>query len=325
MEKKARNILVAAIAACANAATHGAAAQSYPATPIRIVVGFAPGGNGDLTARLVGQKFSEAFGQPVIVDNRPGAGGAIATESVAKASADGYTLLLMSNSDTIQPALRPNLPYNLERDFAPVTTAVVGTAVLTVHPSVPARSAKQLVALAKSQPGKLNYGSSGVGSSSQLMAELFKLMGKVNMVHVPYKGGAGFVIAIVSGQIEAGFPSLAAAIPLLDGGKLRALALTRAKRATLLPSIPTLDESGFPGYDLATWYGVAAPAGVGKEIISRLNAVIVKEVNTPETRAFFGKRGLDPHTGTPEQFADLIRREIALNAKLVKLSGAKTD
>lgn len=325
MEKRALTILFAVIAACANVATHGAIAQSYPTAPIRIVVGFAPGGNGDLTARLVGQKLSEAFGQPVVVDNRPGAGGAIATESVAKAPADGHTLLLMSNSDTIQPALRPNLPYNLERDFAPVTTAVVGTAVLTVHPSVPARSAKQLVALAKSQPGKLNYGSSGSGSSSQLMAELFKLMGKVNMVHVPYKGGAGFVIAIVSGQIEAGFPSLAAAVPLLNGGKLRALALTRAKRASLLPSIPTLDESGFPGYDLATWYGVAAPAGVAKDIVSRLNAVIVKEVNTPDTRTFFGKRGLDPQTGTPEQFADLIRREIALNAKLVKLSGAKTD
>ena len=313
------------MAVCAHLYIPDLRAQGYPSKPIHIVVGFAPGGNGDLSARTVGQKLSEALGQPVVVDNRPGAGGAIATELAAKSPADGYALLLMSNSDTIQPALRSKLPYDLERDFAPVSVAVVGTAVLTVHPSVPARNAKELIALARSQPGKLNYGTSGIGSSSHLMAELFSMMGNVKLVHVPYKGGAEFVIAIVSGQVEAGFPSVAAAIPLMDGHKLRAIAVTSAKRSASLPAIPTLNESGLQGYDQATWYGIVAPAGTAREIVARLNAIIVKGVNTPEVKAAFMKQGLDVQTGTPEQFSALIRSEIALNAKLIKLSGAKTD
>lgn len=302
-----------------------ASAQSYPVKPIRIVVGFAAGGATDATARTVGQKLSEQLGQPVTVENRTGASGSIATERVAKSPPDGYTLLMMGAAETILPALRARLPYDLEHDLAPVSLITIAPYILVIHPSVPARNVKELVALARSQPGKLSYGSAGVGGSAHLAAELFNLTAKVKLVHVPYKGNAEAAIATSAGEVELSFPGVTGALPLLAAGKLRPLAVTSAKRASFLPSIPTLDESGLRGYDFPTWYGVLAPASVPKEVITRLNEVIGKTVNTPEMRQVLNKQGLEVKTSTPEEFAAFIHGEIAKNARLVKLIGIKPE
>ena len=327
MRKPGRSIfqLFAGIVACAHLSIFDSLAQSYPIKPIRMFVGLGAGSASDVAARTIAPALSENLGQPVVVENRAGAGGSIATEMVAKSPADGYTLLMMAAGDTIQPALRAKLPYNLERDLAPVSMVVSGTAVLAAHPSVPARNVKELIALARSHPGKLNYGSAGIGSSSHLMGELFNLMAEVKMAHVPFKGGAENVIAIVSGQIEIGFASTAAAVPLLGAGKLRALAVTSGRRNPLLPSLPTISEAGLTGYDRSTWFGVVAPAGVPKQIIARLHAEIGKIVATPRVKALFLKSGLAPSPNTPEEFAAFIREQLATNAKVVAFSKAKTE
>lgn len=317
--------LLAGIVACANLSVFDSLAQSYPVKPIRMVVAFTPGGSTDTTARMVAQKLSEHLGQPVIVENRAGAGGSIGTERVATSPADGYTLLLMPASSAIDAALRSKLPYDLERDFAPVSLVVIGAYVLVVHPSVPARNVAELVALARSQPGKLSYGSAGVGSTPHLSTELFNHMAKVNIVHVPYKGGPESLVATAGGHVDMSFITLTTAVPLMNIGKLRALAVTSAKRASLMPSIPTLDESGLTGYDRTAWFGVLAPAGVPKDIIARLNGVIGKAVNTPEMKQWLTKQGFEPQTNTPEQFAALIRDEIAQTAKLIKSIGMKAE
>ncbi len=318
--------LCAGIVACANLSMVDSLAQNYPAKPIRIVVGYGAGGGADVTARMVGQKLSEHLGQPVVVENRLGASGSIATARVAASPADGYTLLMAVSGDTVLPALHAKLPYDLERDFAPVSLVTIGPYLLVVHPSVPARNAGDLIALARSQPGKLNYGSAGVGGGVHLAGELFKLMAKVNIVHVPYKGGsAESIIAVAVGQIDISFPNITAALPLLEARKVRSLAVTSARRASLMPSIPTLDESGLPGYDRSTWYGLLAPAGVPKDIIAQLHAVIGKVVGTPGMKEAFNKQGAEPQTNTPEQFAALIRSELAQNASLVKLAGLKVE
>ena len=318
-------LLSALSIACLACAVLDSLAQPYPAKPIRMVVGFAAGGATDATARIVSQKLSEQLGQPVVVENRTGAGGSIATERVATSPADGYTLLLMPASGAIDSALRAKLPYDLERDFAPVSLVVIGAYVLVVHPSVPVRNVAELTALARTRPGKLNYGSAGIGSTMHLAAELYKLMAKVEVVHVPYKGGADSVVANAAGQVDMSFPTLTTAVPLINAGKLRALAVTTAKRASLAPEIPTLDESGLKGYDRNGWFGVLAPAGVPKDIVARLNAVIAKAVNTVEMKESLSRQGFEPQTGTPEQFAALIRGEIAQNAKLIRLAGIKAE
>ncbi|MDO8596779.1 MAG: tripartite tricarboxylate transporter substrate binding protein [Sulfuricaulis sp.] len=300
-------------------------AQNYPTKPIRLVVGFPPGGGPDVTGRVIAQKLTDILGQTIVVENRPGAAGFIALERVAISSADGYTLLMMSSNDTALPALRTKLPFDLERDFAPVSLVTTGAMVLVVSSAMPARNVKELIALARAQPGKLKFGSGGAGGTVHLTAELFNSMAKVNIVHVPYKGSADIVVAIAAGQIDMSFPSITVAQPLLDAGKLKALALTSAKRMSSVPSIPTLDESGLPGYDRYAWYGVAAPAGVPKTIIVRLNAEIGKVVNTPEMKKSFEKQGLEVQTNTPEQYAAFIRSEIAQNAKLVQLAGVKPE
>ena len=327
MRKPRRNIflLFAGIAVCASFPVFESLAQSYPVKPIRILLGFPAGSATDLTARTVAQKLSGHLGQPVIVENRTGAGGSIATETVAKSPADGYTLLLMAAADTVQPALRAKLPYDLQRDLAPVSLVTIGALVFVVHPSVPARNVKELIALARSQPGKLSYGSGGAGSSSHLAGELLGLMAKVRFVHVPYRGSPQAAIAAAAGETDMGFPSISGTLPLLGAGKLRALAVTSAKRTSVMPSIPTLNESGLPGYDRSSWYGLLAPAGVPNNIIDRLNAVIGKAVNTPEMVDSFKKQGLEVQTNTPEQFAAFIHGQLMQNAKLVKLAGLKAQ
>ena len=317
--------LFAGIVACAGLPAADASAQNYPVKPIRLVVGFPVGVGSDTTARMVALKLPEHLGQPVVVENRTGAAGQLATERVATSPADGYTLLMITTAETIRPGLRASLPYDLERDFAPVSLVAVAPFVLIVHPSVPARDVKELIALARSQPGKLSYGSTGIGSTSHLAGELFKFMTGINIVHVAYKGSTETAIATVSGQLEMSFSVITAVMPLLNTGKIRPFAVTSAKRAALLPSIPTIDESGLRGYKMPTWFGVIAPAAVPKNIIARLNAVIDKAVNTPEVNEALNKQGIEVETNTPEQFAALIHSEIAQNLKLIKSAGIKAE
>jgi tripartite-type tricarboxylate transporter receptor subunit TctC len=274
---------------------------------------------------MLAQRLAEPLGQSVIVENRAGAGGGIAIEAVAKAPADGHTLLLMSSSGTTLSALRPNLPYDLGRDLAPISMVATGPLILVVHPSVPARTVKELLALARAQPGKLSFGSSGVGSATHLAGELLVQTAKVNIAHVPYKGTSDSVVATAAGQIDMSFNAVTGTLALLEARKLRPLALTSAKRTPLLPAIPTLAESGVPGYDRSTWYGVLAPSGVPKEVIARLNTVIAQTVNTPEMKDALNKQGFEPQTGTPEQFGALIQAAIAQDVKLIKASGVKAE
>lgn len=315
--------LFAGIITCGGFSLPDSLAQTYPTKAVRMLVGYVPGGAVDFTARLVGQKLSENLGQPVVVENRPGATTTIATDRVAKSSPDGYTLLLIPISTAIQSALRTNLPYDLKRDLAPVSLVAIGPFVLVVHPSLPVRNVKELIALARSRPGKLDVGSPGIGSANHLAGELFNMRTKIKVVHVPFKGSGEAVVAAASGLVPVSFPSLAGALPLLKNSRLRALAVTSAKRVSLLPSIPTLDEAGLPGYDYSAWYGVSAPAGVPKDIIARLNAVLTKVV--PELTEPLNKNGFEPQTSAPEQFAALIEREVERSVKLIQLTGLKAE
>jgi len=298
-------------------------AQSYPLKPVRILIGFSPGGGADVVARILAQKLSESLGQPVTIENRPGAGGTIATEATAKAPADGYTLQVISAAEPAQGALRARLAYDLVRDLAPVSLVASGAFMLVVHPSVPARTVKDVIALARS--GKLNCGSAGIGTASHLSAALFNLMAGLTITHVPYKGGSESAVATAVGEVEMSFPGIPSVVPLLNAGKLRPIAVTGAKRALALPSIPTIAESGLPGYELVVWFGMLAPAGVPKDIIARLNNLIAKAVASAEMQDALTRQGLEPQTNTPEQFLALIRSEITRSAKLIRLTGAKAD
>jgi len=313
------------VIACFGLWVANAPAQTYPVKPIRLVFGYTAGGAGDVGARLLAQKLSEILGQNVVVENRPGAGGAIADELVAKSPADGYTLLYAAGSTTILPALRPKLPYNVERDFAPVSMVMITSFALAVHPSVPVRDVKGLIALARSQPDKLTFSTPGVGSSSHFAGEVFKMMADVKMLHVPYRGAPEATTAVIAGEVDINFPSVTGALPFVKTGRLKALAVSSAQRAPTLPSVPTLSETGLTGYERAGWNGVLAPAGVPKEIIARLNAAIIKAVDAPEMKEAIVKQGLVAQTGTPEEFAAFIRGQLAQNAKVVKFAGIKTE
>ncbi len=302
-----------------------AQAQTYPTKPLRIVVGYTPGGAVDFTARLIGQKLAEQFGQPVVVENRPGATTAMATERVATSAPDGYTLLLIPTSTAIQSALRKNLPYDLKRDFAAVSQLAMGPFALVVHPAVPVKSVKELIALAREQPGKLSTGSPGVGSANHLAGELFNLRTKVNILHVPYKGSGEAVIAVAAGQTQLSLPSMASVLPLIEAGRVRALAVTSLKRVSSLQQVPTLDESGLSGYEYAAWYGISLPAAVPKAIVARLNGALAKSVQMPDVKEAFQKQGMESQSGTPEQFATTIAREIDLTVKLLQVAGIKPE
>ena len=329
--------LVAAIVACVDLAVVDAAAQTllagpgqaastgsgqaYPIKPIRIVVGLAPGGVADVTARMVAQKISGHLGQPVIVENRTGAGTSLAIERVTTSPADGYTLLLMGSSGTVQSALPRKLPYDVERDLAPISLLSTAPYMIVVRPSMPARNIKELIALARAEPGKLNYGSNGVGSTSFLAGALFNLLAEVKMVDVPYKGGTENVIAAASGVAAFSFTGVPTALPLINSGKLRSLAVTSPKRVSFLPHMPTVGESGLPGYAIVPWYGISAPAGVPEDIIVLLNALIGKTLNTPEVKASLSRQGIEVQTSSPQEFAAYIHSETERNAKLLKAAG----
>ena len=310
---------------CSAACVTAACAQSYPVKPLRMLFGYTAGGTGDIVARLLAQRMAESLGQNVVVENRPGAGGAIADELAARSPADGYTLLFAAGSSAILPALRAKLPYDIERDLTPVSLVVITSFALTVHPSVPVRDVKGLVALARARASKLTYGSPGVGSSAHFAAELFSMMADARMLHVPYRGPTESATAVLTGEVDAAFPSVTVALPFVGSGKLKALAVSSAKRAALMPEVPTLNEAGVTGYERAGWNGVLVPAAVPKDIVGRLNAVIVRAINTPQMTHAFGKHGLEAQTSTPEQFGTFIRRQLIENAKVVRFAGIKTE
>jgi tripartite-type tricarboxylate transporter receptor subunit TctC len=294
-----------------------AVAQSYPVKSIRIVVPFTPGTGMDILARSVGAKLSERWGQGVVIDNRAGASGNIGSEFVAKSPADGYTLMVTANTFVITPALSAALPFDAVRDFTPVTEMAIGTMALAVHPSLPVNSVAALVKLAKARPGEINYASPGAGTPQHMAAELFKLITGIQMVHVPYKGSAGAVTDLVGGQVPVMFLPLHTALPHAQAGRLRVLAQSGAKRSAAGPDYPTFDQAGVHGVDVAFWYGMLAPAALPREIVTKLNAEIAAILRLPEVRDSLSRQGLEPVTGTPEQFAQLIRTDLAKWARVV--------
>jgi tripartite-type tricarboxylate transporter receptor subunit TctC len=305
----------------------GAFAQSYPAKPIRLVVPYPAGGPLDIMARAIGQKLTEAWHQPVVVDNRAGAGGNIGADLVAKAAPDGYTLLMGAvATQAINPALYSKIPYDPIKDFAPVALVAQVPNILVVNPSVPAKSVKELIELARAKPGTLNFASGSTGSTGHLAGELFNTMAGVKMVHIPYKGAAPAMADLLSGQVQLMFDNLASSLPNVKAGKLRALAVTTLARSAAVPDLPTIAESGLPGFDLTTWFGLLVPAGTPHDIVVKLNAEIVRALNSNDMRERLEKMGAEPPSdNTPEHFAAFIRSEAEKYAKVVKASGARVD
>jgi tripartite-type tricarboxylate transporter receptor subunit TctC len=319
------NLRPALLSVAAMLLAAAAQAQPYPAKPLRMVVPFPPGGPTDIVARLVSQKMSEGLKQPVVVENRPGAGGVLGTEAAAKATPDGYTLLMGTIGGlAVSMSLQPGRGYDTLRDLAPITQAVTVTSVLVVHPSVPARSVKELLAIARAQPGKLNYGSSGSGTVTHLAGELLKLMGGVSIVHVPYKGGAPALNAIVSGEVDLTYENSLIIVPHIKSGKVRALAVTGGERSKLLPELPAIAET-LPGYEASGWYGLLAPAGTPAAVIERLNAEAVKALRASDVAGKLSSQGADPVPGSPAEFSAFIRREIEKWAKVVKAAEMKAE
>lgn len=302
------------------------AQSTYPSRAVTVVVGFAPGGGTDITARTIAKKLPEYLGQQIIVENRAGAGGIIATDLVARANPDGYTLLLGNvGSLAVAPHLNSKLPYDPRRDLAPISMAVVFANVLVVHAAVPARTLDEYVKLANSRPGGMPYGTSGVGGAGHLAGELFKLLAKADLVHVPYKGGGPAMSDLIGGQIPSLFASAPSAVPQVKAGKIRALATTGTKRSASFPDVPTIAEMGFSGYEATNWYAFVAPARTPKEIIARLNRDIVRTLNAKETRDQFALSGEEPSPSTPEELAKTIDREYATWGRVVKAAGIQAE
>jgi tripartite-type tricarboxylate transporter receptor subunit TctC len=303
-----------------------AAQTAYPSRPLRLVSPFPPGGVVDTVSRVVAQKLSESLGQPVVVENKVGAGGNIAAEFVSKAVPDGYTLLMGSiATHAINVSLYSRMPYDAERDFAPVSLAATNTNLVVVNPSFPVRSIAELIVYAKANPGKLNYGTAGSGTAQHLAGELFKTTAGIDMVHVPYKGAAPGISDLLAGQIPLMFVDISISLPHVRAGRLRALAVTAGKRVPQLPEVPAVAESGMLGFEVNAWFGVFVPAGTPREIVNRLNADIVRGLAAPDVRERLLALGVEPVTSTPEQFAAFVKSEIAKWGRIVKISGARAD
>jgi len=314
------------LAACATVYASSAGAQSaYPNRQIRMIVPFAAGGPTDAIARAIAQKLNEAWGQPVVVDNRGGAGGNIGTEIAAKAPADGYTLFIGTVANAINQSLFAKLPFDFTRDFAPVTQNYVTGLILAVHPSLPVTSVRELIALAKARPGALAYSSSGIGGTPHLSGELFNSMAGVKMVHVPYKGSAPAMTDLLGGQVQLTFDNMLTVLPQVKSGRLRGLAVTLPARSPLAPGLPTVAESGLKGFEVKSWNGVVVPAGTSQDIIARLNGEIVKILRQSDLREKFLVQGVELVPTTPEEFGAFIRQDIAKWAKVIQISGARAD
>jgi tripartite-type tricarboxylate transporter receptor subunit TctC len=314
-----------AAAALALAGGHAGAQSAYPSKPVRFIVPSAAGGGTDIIARAIAQKLSEALGQQFVVENKPGAGQMIGIEAAARSPADGHTLLMAASTLAINPIMYKKVPYDPLRDFAPITQAASLPNVLVVNPSLPVTSVRELIALAKREPGKLAYASAGVGTSPQMSVELLKSMAGISMLHVPYKGTTPGVVDLLAGQVQLMTPNLLTALPHIKAGKLRALAVTSGKRTDALPDVPTIAEAGVPGYESVQWYGVLAPAGTPREIVQRLYTEIAKSLRAGDVRERLAADGAEPVGNTPEQFAAFIRAEIDKWAKVAKAAGIQPE
>jgi tripartite-type tricarboxylate transporter receptor subunit TctC len=314
---------VALIAFASAPAQAAAPPAAYPTKPIRVIVPQSAGGSTDLAARIVTQRLADSLGQTIVVDNRPGAGSLNGTETVAKAPPDGYTLLAVAASFTINPSLHEKLPFDPLRDFAPITRFAALAHILVVHPTLAAKSVKELIALAKAKPGELNYASSGVATSTHLAAELFRHMTATDMVQVPFKGGAPGMVGLLSGQVQLYFATISTALPHVKSGKIRALAVTTAKRSVVAPEYPTIAEAGVVGYEHASWVGLLAPAKTPAAVIAKLNTESVKVVSNPDVKAMLLRDGLEPVGDSPQEFAAVVKQEVAKWMKVVKAAGIK--
>ena len=303
-----------------------AAAQNYPTRPIRFVITYPPGGTTDFIGRPVAQKLSEFLGQPVVVDNRGGAGGVIATVTVAQAPADGYTLLLGTSAGMlINPLLNPKLPYDAFRDFSPVSRTNVNPQALVATPSLPANNIKELIAYARANPGKLNLSSSGIGTPNHLGGEMLKYMAKLDIVHVAYKGGGAATADLIAGSVHLQFSSIPTVLTHVKSGRLKFLAIGSAKRSPALPDLPTIAESGVPGYEYTTWYGVFGPHGMAKPVVAQLNRAVVKAIASPDVSQRFMSQGAEPSSSSPEELTQYMRAESARWAKVIKAAGIKAE
>ncbi|WP_295542584.1 tripartite tricarboxylate transporter substrate binding protein [uncultured Pseudacidovorax sp.] len=327
LRRRASLALMAAVATGAMPMPAVSQAQAaYPNKPIHIVVPFPPGGSTDVLARRIGDKLASAWGQPVVVDNRAGAGGTVGADYVAKSAPDGYTLLMgVTGSNAIAQALYAKLPYDVVKDFAPVSMVVSAPLVLAVNPEVKVRTAQEFLALAKSKPGGLSYGSAGNGTSMHLTGEMYKQAAGVSMVHIPYRGSAGMLTDLMSGQIQATFGDVLVLLPQIQAGKLRALAVTSKTRHPMLPDVPTLDEAGLKGFEALSWQGLFAPAGTPPEVVEKLSAEVNKAVRSPDVREYFASRGFIVEGTTPAAFKALIEGEVKKWTPIVKYSGARAD
>jgi tripartite-type tricarboxylate transporter receptor subunit TctC len=314
-----------AIAVLCLVAASGAWAQSYPSRPVKIVVPYGVGGSADLYARYLGAKLSESMGQPVVVENRPGAGSIVGTDAVAKSDPDGYTLLMMSNTHTVNETLVAKKPFELMRDLAPITGVSYSDLLMVIHPSVPANNLKEFIAYAKANPGKLNYASSGNGTPYHMAGELFKAMAGVDIVHIPHKGSDQARAAVLGGQVQMMFDAVPTMAASAAAGKVKALATTGSKRSAVTPNIPTVAEAGVPGYEAGIWLGLMAPAKTPRPVLERINAEVNKIINSPETKETWAKQGTIAMGMSIDQFDKFLREEIVKWAKVVKVSGAKVD
>jgi len=315
-----------ALASVAVAMAGPAAAQQYPAKPIRMIIGFPPGGGTDIIGRIVGMRLSQTLGQQILPDNRGGASGQIAAELTAKAPPDGYTVMMAHiTAMSILPSLYPKLPYDPVRDFAPVTLVATSPNVVIVHPSLPVRSIKELIALAKARPGQIHYESSGIGTVQHLAGELFKLQAKVNLLHIPYKGAGPAIIDIVAGHVQLGFDVVPVVGPQVKAGKLRALGVTSAKRSALFPDLPTVTESGVADFDMSTWWGLVAPAAMNKGNIARLHSETVKVLRQKDITGRIAEQGAEVVGNTPAEFASFIGAERVKYARIVKDANIKIE
>lgn len=322
---RVKTLRTLAVLLLAMAAAAPALSQGYPSRSVRIVVPFAAGGPADNYARFIGQRLGEALGQPFVVDNKPGAGSIIGTDVVAKSAPDGYTLLMMSNTHTVNETLIPSKPFQLMRDFVPVAPVNFSDLVLVTHPSVPVKNLQELIALAKASPGKLNYASSGPGTPYHMAGELFKSLAGIYMVHIPYRGSSGARTDILGGQVDLMFDAVTTMADHARAGKVRAIATSGKERSSVLPDVPTLNEAGVPGYEATIWLGLMAPAGTPKAVVDRLNAEISKIVSQPEVRQLWARQGATPLRMDPQAFDKYMRADIVKWARVIKSAGIKVN
>jgi len=302
-----------------------APAQSYPSRPIRLIAPSSPGSGVDIVARIVGQKLSENLKQQVVIDNRAGAGANLGAEIAAKAAPDGYTLFMGTPAHAINTSLYRRLNYDIVKDFSPISLVTTGQYVLVAHPSLPVRNVKELIALARARPGQLNFASAGNGNATHLAGELFKSLARLNIVHVPYKGTGPALTDLIGGQVQLMFANLTAGLPHIKSGKLRALAVTGTARSPAAPDIPTMIESGVPGYTVTSWYGILAPAATSQEIITRLNGEIAKVMRSPDMKSRLAGEGAEPTSSTPAEFAAFIKAEIEKWGKVIRGAGIRIE